>query len=170
MNKCLFCSKETLRPKYCSYLCVKRAWYLRNNPNTKSHLNSNQDFWKTQTGIGFKWEIEGAKLLGAEHLNSFSGGADLMWGEKLVDVKSCNLWKRKNKRGTPTKGEQHGVWVFNRNKIKPIDFFLCYCLKDDIPTKILLIPEKVFPKKGAVIGNISKYDKYKLCPSIPRLA
>lgn len=165
--KCLFCNNTIPKNrsqysyiKYCSEKCNKRSWYLRNNPNCKSHLNKNPDFWKTETGIGFKWEVWASKLLKAKHLTFNNSGGDLDWNGKIVDVKSCNLYKRKMRRGKPIKSEQKGNWVFNRNKKKKIDYFLCICLIKNNPHKVLLIPNKDFSNKGIVIGWKSKYDKY----------
>lgn len=159
MNKCLMCKKETKRPKFCCKKCIKRAWYLRNSLNTKSYGISDE-FWNTETGIGFKWEKYVAKLLGAKHMVFNKNGADLEWNGKLVDVKASNLYTRKNKRGKPVSSQQSGVWVFNRGKEKPVDFFFCIALKDNKPVKMLLIPSDKFPKVGAVIGWKSSYDRY----------
>lgn len=167
MLNCLFCNKRipTTRlkkwTKYCSNLCNKRAWYVRHNPNAKSYFVKNPEFWKTTTGIGFKWEKYAAKMLGAKHL-MFGKGADLDWKGRAVDVKVCNLYKRKSKRGKLVKKEQAGWWVFNRNKRKPIDYFYCICLKDGEPVKRLLIPNAVFPNKSLVIGANSRYNIYQV--------
>lgn len=135
--------------KYCAPSCLKHAWYLKNTPN-KTHYDIDPKFWETQTGTGFYWEAQGAKLLNATH-RKFSKGCDLLWGNKLVDVKSCNFYKQ--------------WWVFNRNKVKPCDFFLCYCLEDNKVTKILLIPEREFPLTGCSVGRKSKYDKFTYSPA-----
>lgn len=161
MNKCLLCDYTTNRPKYCSKKCVKRAWYLRNNPKRKSYEKGG-DFWNTETGIGFKWEKFIADKIGAEHLPFNNGGCDLRHGKEKIDVKACNLWKRNKKRGVPVKKEQAGVWVFNRNKMKKCNRFICICLIDNEVHKILDIPGVDFPKSGAVIGHKSKYDKYQV--------
>ncbi len=148
--------------KYCSNLCNRRAWYIRNNPNASSFLRKDKNFWSTETGKGLKWELYGAKLLKANHLPFNGNGPDLDWNNKKVDVKSCELYKRKNKRGKPIKKKQTGWWVFNRNKEKDIDYFLCFCLIKGKPEKILLIPNKFFNKSGLVIGKKSKYDRFAL--------
>ena len=171
MNKCIFCStlhnrfipnSSSIPAKYCSAKCIKRAWYLRNNPGVKSYFNHSKDFWKTETGIGFKWEKFGASLLGAKHLEFNNSGADLLWNDKFVDVKSCSLWRRKTSHGRPVRNfnKKNGVWVFNRNKNKPVDYFLCIGLVKNKPKKILLIPSGEFPRSGIVIGIKSKYDKF----------
>ena len=162
MNTCLFCNKPTPRPRYCSTICIKRAWYLRNNPNVKSYFAKNPDFWKTETGIGLKWEKYGAKLLKAKHLLFNNRGSDLDWNGKMVDVKSAKLYKRKLKRGKPY-GLKHkvlGTWVFHfENKTNP-DFFLCICLIENKPFKILLIPNNNLPRKGITVGWKSYYNKF----------
>lgn len=162
-TKCLFCNKKLpeKRYKYCSVVCIKRSWYLRKYPNKKTYFSGNPDFWKTSTGIGFKWEKWAAKFLEAKHLE-FTKGVDLEWNGKSVDVKVSNIYRRKFKRGLLIKGKQFGNWVFNRNKEKPVDFFFCIALLNGKPVKKLLIPEDKFPKKGMVIGKKSKYDIYEV--------
>jgi len=166
--KCLFCNNLIPKyrihknwTKYCSVICNKRSWYLKHNPNVKSYFANNPAFWKTETGIGFKWEKFGAKLLSAKHLG-FGHKADLDWNGKLVDVKCSNLYYRKLKRGKLIKSKQQGWWVFNRNKDKPIDFFLCIALLNNKPYKVFLIPNNQFPKIGATIGWKSRYNKFLL--------
>lgn len=162
MNKCLLCKRDKgTRPKFCSKKCIKQSWHLRNHPNSKC-FNRDKEFFKTSTGIGFTWERYVANLLKAKHL-TFNNGPDLDKDGTLIDVKACNLYRRKFKRGMPVKQKQSGNWIFNRNKEKPIDFFCCVCLVNNKPKKILMIPSKSFPKKGATIGWNSKYD----CFSIP---
>ena len=165
-TKCLFCNNiiSQNRRQYCSVICIKRAWYVRNNPNKKSFFIKNSDFWKTETGIGFKWEKYAAKLLGAKHLKFNKTGADLDWDGKLVDVKAANLWKRKMHKRKPVGKKVAGGWVFNRNKIKLVDFFFCIALLNNKPHKIFLIPSKEFNKTGITIGHISKYDKFLYKP------
>jgi len=164
MTKCLLCNglRSPNRKRYCSTICIKRAWYLRQNPNRKSYFVGNPEFWNTETGKGFKWEQYSAKFLGANHLEFNNSGADLDWKGKLVDVKSCNLYKRKSKRGKAVSGDQSGWWVFNRNKQKLIDYFFCIALKDNKPVKHFLIPSKHFASKGIVVGQHSKYDKFQV--------
>jgi hypothetical protein len=165
--KCLFCNKDiplTRRHngwlKYCSIKCNKNAWYLRKYPTSKSHINNNPLFWETETGKGFYWEKWSAKLLGAKHLEFNNSGADLDWNGKLIDVKSCELYKRKYAHGKLAY-ERFGYWIFNRNNNKPIDYFLCICLKSNKLVKKYLIPNNLFPKKGMSIGKLSpKYDKF----------
>ncbi len=110
-----------------------------------------------------RWEKYAAKLLGAKHCLFAGSEADLIWNGLRVDVKSSNLYKRKTKRGKVV-GTSKGWWVFNRNKEKPIDFFLCIALIDDSVFKILLIPNSRFPKKGAVVGWKGKYDEFIYTP------
>ena len=159
MGVCSRCKKETDRPMYCSKQCIKQAWYLRNT-KSKSMLKGDKEFWDSETGIGYKWEKWIAEKIGAEHMQFNSSGCDLRLGKTLIDVKACNRWRRKLKRGVPVKTQQNGVWVFNRNKIKPCDWFYCICLVDGKPVKVLKIPAEEFGKSGITIGEKSKYDKY----------
>lgn len=140
-------------------------WYHKRKPN--SLYNNPKAFYTTATGIGFKWEKYVAKILGGEHLE-FNGRsietkrADIVWDNKLIDVKSAHLNKRKNKRGKPVKSEQKGFWAFKPSYIKEnIDYIFCVCLDEkENPIKLLLIPSKEYPKSGLTVGHISKYDKY----------
>src|SRR6478609_9639472 len=139
LMKCLICKRKIRLPrkKYCSSVCIKRAWYVSHHPDTRIHKRD-ADFWKTETGIGFKWEKFGAKLLGAKHLKFNSGGVDLNWNGLKVDVKAANIYKRKFKRGKAVNfTAQSGWWVFNRNKEKEVDWFLCIALLRNKPYKVL---------------------------------
>lgn len=136
--KCVFCGINPARKKYCSIQCIKRAYYLRVKPNTKSYLNNNPLFWKTETGIGFKWEQYAAKVLNAKHI-PFNNGPDLIKDSIGIDVKVCNLYKRKLKRGK--KVDNKGWWVFNKNNEKQsVKYFFCICLNGENIEKQLLIP------------------------------
>jgi hypothetical protein len=160
--ECIFCKQPTKGTnKYCSTKCIKRASYLRKHPNTKSSLNHNPDFWKTETGIGYKWEKYIADLIGATHLEFNKDGADLDWKGKLVDVKSSHRYSRKHKRGKPVK-KQFGNWVFNRNKSKPINWFFCVCLTNNEVERVYQIPPEAFANSGISIGKVSKFDIYRI--------
>ncbi len=147
---------------FCSPRCVKIAWRIRRHPNAYHSNPKSKQFWKSQTGIGFKWEKYIAKKLNATHLEFNSKGADLDWNGKSVDVKACHLYKRKMEHGKPVVTEREGWWVFNRGKIKPIDYFCCVCLIKEKPKKILLIPNKEFSQRGIVVGWNSSYDVFKI--------
>lgn len=160
MRNCLFCGRNRPldRPKYCSYKCVKRAWWKIRHPN--SYYAHSKKFWDSDTGQGFYWEKWTAKYLGAKHIPFNKLGADLDWNGKSVDVKSATLYRRKNKHGKPVKKIQSGVWGFNRGKEKPIDFFFCICIENNKVVKKYLIPGNEFPNVGLVMGRKSKYDKF----------
>lgn len=156
-NKCIFCgeNKPTNRPKFCSPKCVKRAWYCRRHPNC--FFNNSKKFWESETGMGYEWELWASKKLGATHLPFNKSGCDLDLNGLKLDVKVCNLYKSKR---SPS-----GQWVFNRGKTKPCDFFFCICLENDKVNKVLSIPNKNFPKRGATIGRVSKYDVFIIPPN-----
>jgi len=174
MNKrCLFCNNIIPKKrfgkynhnliKYCSVKCNKNAYRVRQNPNVKSLCIKNPDFWKTETGIGYKWEKYVAKKIGAEHIKFNYRGEDLRLGNLKIDVKACELYKRKRKTQRGAKvGSVFGNWIFNRNNIKPMDYFYCVCLIKGKPVKELYIPADKFGFKGITIGNKSKYDIYKV--------
>lgn len=161
MTNCILCSKKIPpnRYKYCSKPCIKRAYYLRKKPSTKSFFVKNSGFWSTETGIGLKWEKFANKILKGEHLMFNVGGPDLIVNGKRVDVKSSSLYKRKNKRGKSVVGKQFGVWRFKRGT-DDVDYFFCICLLNNLPYKILYIPSKDFPKNGIMVGKNSIYDKF----------
>lgn len=159
--KCILCGEPTKKTnRYCSTRCIKRAHYLRKYPDCKSHINNNPEFWETETGIGFKWEKFIAKKLGATHLEFNKGGADLQLGDELIDVKASQPYHRKHKRGKKITGETANLWIFNRNKIKPVDWFVCVCLSGKSVVKILKIPSRAFTRTGISVGVNSKYNKY----------
>lgn len=115
-----------------------------------------------QTGI--HWEEWFIQSFGAERPSkSLNTPYDFIWKGERVDLKVCELYKRKMKRGKlldPSK--QSGVWVFNRNTMKDdVDTFICIALVDGKVHRIYKIPPDQFPRTGASIGfNKSKYDQY----------
>src|SRR3990167_1555527 len=143
--------------KYCSSLCMKRAWYLRVHKPKRSIFNGNPD-----TGIA--WEEWFIKSFGATRPSrSLNTAVDFIWNGDNIDLKVCTLWKRKRKRGKDLDiDKQSGVWVFNRNKIKDnVDFFICIALVDGNIHKTFKIPSDKAPRTGMTIGFAkSKYDKY----------
>jgi len=165
--KCQLCNNDVpinrakhSRVKYCSEICNKRSWYYRNvKVNNPVRGGFKQPVSESQKG--YYWEEWATKLLqGAVNVNQdvLNQSYDLLYKGDKIDVKSCNLYKRKLKRGKPANSK--GWWVFNRNKRSEIDYFLCICLIEDKPFKTYMIPSLVFPEKGCVIGWKSKYDKY----------
>lgn len=165
--KCMLCKKEiptervTNRTKYCSDLCNKRSHYLRKGKFKTSTLLT-PDIISSETHKGFYWEKKVAEILGGKCLSEdrMNQDIDLVWNGKNVDVKVCELYKRKTKRGKKVKNTT-GWWVFNRNKIKSIiDLFVCVCLHQDKVVKMYAIPSDAFPKSGVTIGGESKYDVY----------
>jgi hypothetical protein len=159
--KCVYCGKGEARKKYCSVACVKRAYILRKRPNIKAYSTGNKLFWETETGIGFKWEQYAAKILGAKHI-PFNHGPDLYLGDMGIDVKVCNLYKRKNKRGkTVEKENQNGWWIFNKNSEKEsVKVFFCICLDGSKIVKRLYIPAEEFKGKGITVGHKSRFDQF----------
>lgn len=158
MSNCNTCGNEHLRllansksipARYCSTECIKRASYLRRNPNKRS-LGRTEKFWETETGIGFKWEKYVAEKLKGEHRPFNKQGIDVCTSIGNIDVKVCNKY-----------GPQ---WVFNKNKPKPIiDWYYCICLENSKPVKELLIPRADFKGRGITVGTVSpKYDIYKV--------
>ena len=155
----MLANSTRIAAKYCSVKCIKRASYIKKNPDTKI-MGISKDFWKTETGIGYKWEKYIAKRIGATHMEFNRAGCDLEKDGELIDVKACNLWRRQYKRGVPVKKEQTGVWVFNRNKMKPCDTFYCVCLDNNKLVKVLKIPACEFGTRGITMGEKSKYNEY----------
>jgi hypothetical protein len=147
------------RRQYCSKTCIKRAWYIKNTRGN-CYYNNDKQFWDSETGVGLRWEKWVAKKLGAKHLLFNLMGCDLDWNGVKVDVKSSNIYKRKNHHGKKTKGNNYGWWVFNRNKEKDCDMFACVCVRGDSVEKWYLIPSTAFPPRGTTIGRTSKYDRY----------
>lgn len=165
-KKCIFCKKDVPinRKKYCSVTCIKRSYYIRKNPNCKSYLTNNPDFYTTQTGIGFYWEKYVANKTGGTHIPFNKNGVDVVSSLGNLDVKVCELYRRKSKCGKPINiNSQYGWWVFNKNKPKiNIDFYYCICLVEGKPIKELCIPTSEFKTGGITVGNKSKYDSYSI--------
>lgn len=168
-NKCNFCGEDKgTRPLYCSSDCIKRAWRSKRFPNYYyNNKGNNQTFWESETGIGMKWEIYIADLIGGEHLmfnhkDKKTQRADILWDGKLIDVKSAHLNKRKNKRGKAVVGAQKGYWVFKGGKPKDIDYIFCVCIgQDEKVEKVLMIPFNEYNYSiGISVGWKSAYDKF----------
>lgn len=158
MNKCEQCGTNHTRLKansrnkparFCSVRCIKRASYARCNPDVKM-LGRNKQFWQTETGIGYKWELYVVKKLNGTHMPFNTNGIDLVADIGTVDVKVCEKYNTQ--------------WVFNRNKKKTnIDWYYCVCLEKGKPVKELLIPSKNFKSCGITVGTVSpKYDQYAI--------
>lgn len=156
MINCIFCNKPHNRKyyntnthtRYCSNKCIKRASYLKKNPNKRSLLRGDKGFWDSETGKGYYWEQYVAKKLKGEHKPFDKDGIDVASDIGNIDVKVCNKY--------------HTQWVFNRNTYKThIAWYYCICLDDDKIVKELLIPAPDFIGKGITVGTVSpKYDKY----------
>lgn len=172
--KCAFCGKEIPkervdrkkkkggRLKYCSKICNKNSWRFKNSNVKNSTVRDGAGFGST-TQKGLFWEnyiakkLDGAICVSNERMNQVS---DVIWNGMKIDVKSCNLFKRKIHHGKPAKN-LFGWWVFNRNSFKKeIDYFACVCVIKNKVEKIYLIPTSEFPKSGITIGQKSKYDKF----------
>lgn len=155
MSTCIQCGGEHNRFKgnsitkpadYCSKECIKKAYYFRKNPNAKS-LGKSDGFWKTQTGVGYKWEQYVAHKLNGEHVPFNKEGVDVKTSLGNLDVKVCENYQ--------------GQWVFNKNKPKEhIDFYYCICLDGGNVRKELLIPREAFKGRGITVGIKSRYDEY----------
>lgn len=135
----------------------KRNWARKKRMSTVKSL-SNSCTWKGRRAeifaCGF---IDGSTDNNAGALNK---GYDLLWNGQRVDVKSCNLYKRKFRRGKKTENCS-GWWVFNKNKGYS-DYYFCVCMINNIPVKYYLIPSSAFGR-GITIGwKSSRYDKFKI--------
>lgn len=162
--KCTICSRPIPVSRksivYCSKLCIKRKYAMK-----KVTLNRfrDKDWYKTSSGKGRRWELYSAKILGAKMLNKFANGrvGDLELNGNLIEVKSGEMYSRRNKRGKPV-SNQAGWWTTGYGKdIRKCKFLFFICLKNNKPIKYYMIPTDVLPPKGApCIGQKSKYDKY----------
>ena len=134
----------------------KRDWARKKRNSTKKSL-SKSETWKGRRGELIALQIlKGSVDMNADGLNK---PYDIKWRGKKIDVKSCNLYKRKNKRGKPVAKKQSGWWVFNKNK-NYADKYFCICMAENIPIRYYLIPAKNF-NRGITIGQKSiKFDKY----------
>lgn len=171
MPYCIFCkgsiplSRKRKNVKYCSASCIKKAFYVRNldiRNQTSQYISSSKKQWdETETGKGRKWEEFIAKKFGGV-LQPFCHPFDILQNNQKIDVKSCNLYKRKIRRGKAIKDVdgQTGWWVFNRGKTKPIDFFICVGLEKGVLKKIYKIPNDAFLNGITISIHKSKYDKF----------
>lgn len=139
----------------------KRDWIRKKRGSTLSSLSSSTT-WKGRKGEQIALQIlEGSIDMNADGLNK---PYDIEWNGLKIDVKTCNLYKRKFKRGVKV-NKSSGWWVFNKNKGYS-DKYFCICMIENIPVRYYLIPKEDF-NKGITIGQKSiKFDKYLLSKTI----
>lgn len=174
MQKCDFCSQEIPknriisvkktggRVKYCSDKCNKKSWTKKNKIIKNSFDNGDRNEWlKTQTGKGWSWENWIAKKFNGVW-QGFNKPYDVLIGDKKIDVKTCELYKRPNKRGKCIKNRdfQTGWWVFNKNTHNIADEMFCIGLINGVPFKIWKIPFSIFGKSITISPNSKRLDKY----------
>ncbi len=163
---CSFCWKEFVvwkfmwwRAKYCSTICNKRNFYLKNIKVRTSKLidRDNNDYKKTTTWMGELREKRVHSIIGWERSNKdiWSSLPDIYCNWKSYDVKSINAFKRSIKS-----------WYYKQrafqlcNKIKP-DYYILLLLEYDVILACYIIPSNKIGN-GITIGiNSEKYRIYK---------
>lgn len=155
---CILCGDPVPlnRRKYCSILCIKRMWNIL-------HLNIKKSFVLGNPQKGIMWEEWFIRKFNAiRPQRALNIPYDFLWNNEKIDLKICELFKRKFKRGKPANSS--GVWIFNRNG-NGANFIICIGLINDKPIRFFKIPNTIFPKTGATIGLYrSKYDIYRFTP------
>ena len=133
------------RLKYCSTLCNKRAWYIRNKKTKRSIFDGNPI-------MGIEWENWFIKTFGAERPSrSFNTPADFIYEGRAIDLKVANLTGKYPKWTFRKPGKGH----------EEIDEYICLALDDNKLIKSFRIPAKEYPLHGMKVGRAySKYDKY----------
>jgi hypothetical protein len=174
MTNCDFCSQpipqnrlDSVKKKggivkYCSDRCNKLSWAKRNKVIKNSFNNGDRKEWlNTETGVAYSWENWVARQFQGVW-QGFNKPFDILIGDEKIDVKTCELYKRPNKRGKPVKNKsaQAGWWVFNKNKGNIADFMLCIGLINGVPFKMWKIPSKVFGKSKTISPLSNRFDKY----------
>ena len=134
-------------------VAYKRDWSRKKNGVTEESYRRSA----TYKGLAGEW-LALELLYGSKHMNGevMNREFDILWNGKRVDVKTCELYKRKLKRGKPAKSS--GWWVFNKNKASS-DLYFCICLLDGKPLRAYMIPAKEFGG-GITIGWNTRHDKY----------
>lgn len=135
--------------RYCSNICIKRAWHYKKNPLSENSKSS-------ATYKGRKWEKYAVDFFkGSEYKNKdvFNNeGYDILWNGVKIDVKSKEF------------NEQ---WSFSRENSNT-DFYFLVCLVNGSVYKTLFIPSACMGKSGITIGKKSGHDKFliKTCEDI----
>lgn len=133
----------------------KRNWSRKRYGSTDESIR-NSATWK-----GRRAELLALSILdGSIDMNNevMNNPFDIEWKGNRIDVKSCELYKRKSRRGK-TDAKCGSWWVFNKNK-NDADYYFCICLVEGEPKKYYMIPLCDF-NKGITIGHVSKkFDKY----------
>ena len=139
----------------------KRDWERIKRGTTIKTLN-NSATWKGRKGEKIALQI--LKEAQDMNCNGLNKPYDITWKGLKIDVKSCNLYKRKLKRGKSVK-KSSGWWVFNKNK-GYADKYFCICMIENIPVRYYLIPKENF-NKGITIGQRSvKFNKFLISKTI----
>lgn len=146
-------TKEELRE-------YKKQWAKKRYGRTDESMKNSQTYKGRRAELLALTVLEGAKDMNNEVMNR---PYDLEYMLERIDVKSCELYKRKFKRGKECNSS--GWWVFNKNK-GDADKYFCICLINGTPVRYYLIPAEDF-KNGITIGHISiKFDKYLIKKTI----
>ena len=114
------------------------------------------------THKGMRWENWFAEKIGGMNINNpiMNRSFDVLANGAQFNVKSCELYKRKIKRGKVC--SSIGWWVFPRNK-GSCDFYACICLEGGKPTKLYIVPANKTPMSGLTIGyKTSKYESFRV--------
>lgn len=128
----------------------------------KINGTTEEGFLKSDTYKGFLMEKRALKYFpGGRHMNAeiMNAPYDIEWGGLKIDVKSRELYKRKNKRGKPVKREQKGYWTFSKGK-NDSDYYFCLCLVEHKLIKIYFIPKEHFGNGICVGMKSKKYDRF----------
>lgn len=148
----------------CSGICIKRRYSIKKSKT--SRFGNTVGYENTATGKSVIWEKWASDYLGAQWVNEEIMGKpyDLLLGKLKIDVKAANYYVRKMKRGKLISGGG-GWWSFKSNQyLKPeLDYYLCICLYEKKPYKVLLVPASEYHKQaGLCVGWASKYDIYNI--------
>lgn len=135
----------------------KRNWARKKYGITEESLYNSETYKGRRAELLALSILEGSIDMNDKAMNK---PYDIEWEGMRVDVKSCNLYKRKLVGERKVKNCA-GWWVFNKNK-GVSDKYFCICLINDVPVRYYMIPAKDFGG-GITIGQVSKkFDKYLL--------
>lgn len=140
----------------------KRREISRRHARKKSGTTKNS-YLQSETHKGWLAEKEVLCFLdGALHVNdgNMNRPYDILWNGIKIDVKSKNIYKRKNKRGKPVKKTQSGWWTFGKGNSEEADYYLCLCKEKGKTIKMYYIPKHAFGKGVCIGHNSKKYDRY----------
>ena len=140
----------------------QHAEWRQNNNYYKTYYKNNKDKYRSKyknkeellgtSGLGRKYEKIALEILKGSidcNKDNFSGKWDIEWNGFKIDVKMRNY------------SEKYG-WHFTTKKNSIADYYLCFCVKNDVIDSIYLFPKEIFKNCITIKENTKKHNSFIL--------